>query len=37
MDEVKKDERIKSINDKLNMFMQKKGITLDASLTEKAI
>ena len=30
-----KDGQIKSLNDKLNMMMQKKGINLSESLTKK--
>lgn len=37
MDEAKKDERIKSISDRLNLFMQKKGLAADNTLTEKAV
>lgn len=33
MDSLNKEERMKKINEKLNLMMQKKGITLDFKLT----
>lgn len=36
MDEGSKDDRLKLINEKLKLLMDKKGITMQATLAEKA-